>query len=318
MTESLGIKETVSAAEAAAGRDKLRGLLMSIYEGEAGYMVLIRDVLDYGVDVPDRTGVGSRALFDAKVVFDLREQHVMSTARPFPPRLAFEEFWFFLRGETQTKRLEEKGVNFWKANTTREFLDKRGLTDLPEGEMGRSYGAQARRYGKTGFDQIQAVYDGLRNDPYGRRHYVTWWNPEESHLMALTPCWHSHQFVVLPGEDGVDELHLKLLNRSLDSVIGSLGAFTQYSLYQLAMAELLGMRAGRLSADLTHVHVYHNQFNFAREIIERELGVPGVVSFNKPLKSLDDLIGLSWDDITIDGLRVNKAPIATPRPEMAQ
>lgn len=289
---------------------------MSLYYGEAGYMALMRDVLDHGVDVPDRTGVGSRALFDAKVVFDLRREHVMSTARSAPPRMAFEEFWFFLRGETQTKALEEKGVNFWQANTTRDFLDARGLTDLPEGDMGRAYGAQARRYGATHFDQIQALYDGLCSSPYGRRHYVTWWNPEQSHLMALTPCWHSHQFVVLPGEDGVDELHLKLLNRSLDS--GYLFAATQYGLYQLAMAKLLGMRAGKLSADLTHVHVYHNQFAFAREIVERELGQPGVVSINKPLNSLEDLLELRWEDIEITGYQVNKTPIKAKKPPVAQ
>jgi thymidylate synthase len=38
-----------------------------------------------------------------------------------------EELLFFIRGETDTRKLMEKGINIWKGNTTREFLDKMNL-----------------------------------------------------------------------------------------------------------------------------------------------------------------------------------------------
>lgn len=294
-----------------------------MYKGEQGYLDLMRDVLTHGVDVPDRTGVGSRALFDAKVVYAPGE-FPFSTVRPASPRLAFEEFWFFMSGDTQTKRLEEKDVFFWQGNTTREFLDKRGLSHLDEGDMGMAYGHQLRSFNKGivedskyVVDQLRGVYETLKEDRYSRRVFTTLWNPSASPYMALTPCWHSHQFVVLPDQQGRDTLHLKLLNRSLDACFGFIFATQQYRLYQMCLCKLLGFELGRLSADLTHVHLYANQFEYAEEILGRDLGVAGTISLTADIKTFEDMLSLSWSDWQIKGLHVNDAPFKTPRPPMA-
>ena len=84
-----------------------------IYRNEEGYMELLKYTLENGAQVPDRTGVGSSAIFDAKMVYEVNKQFPFSTVRSAPLRLAFEEFWFFLNGKTQTKELQEKGCNFW-------------------------------------------------------------------------------------------------------------------------------------------------------------------------------------------------------------
>lgn len=89
-----------------------------VYYGELGYLQLLSDVFRNGVEIPDRTGVGSRALFDSKIIFRPGE-FPFSTVRPLPLKKAFLEFWFFMQGKTQTKELEAQGVNFWQANTTR-------------------------------------------------------------------------------------------------------------------------------------------------------------------------------------------------------
>lgn len=305
------------------------------YFGERGYLDMIRDILDNGVRIPDRTGVGTLALFDGKLIFDVGKEFPFSTSRIAGLRPSFEEFSMFLKGEVQTKRLEEKGVNFWVGNTTREFLDKRGLKELPEGCMGKAYGFQFRHAGgeltvsdhenvderevfvSGGVDQLKELYEGLKNDPYGRRHLVTFWNASQNKEMALTPCWHTHQFVVLPDGKGNNILNLKLANRSLDSVFGCMFAIQQYALFQVLMAKLLGFKVGRLSADLTHIHVYENQIEFAREAVDRELGKPGTIAVKKDLKTLDDLINLTWEDIQVEGLEVNRTPFKAERPPMA-
>jgi thymidylate synthase len=243
--------------------------------------------------------------------------------------MAFEEFWFFLNGKTQTKELEEKGINFWKGNTSKEFLSKRGLGHLDEGDLGVAYGSQLRAYGQStifgveGKDQLVDTYETLKNDKYSRRVYNTMWNPNESHLMALTPCWHSHQFVVLPDEDGNDVLHLKLFSRSADTVFGAMYAIQQYRLYQMCMAKLLGFNVGKLSCDLTQIHIYLNQIEYAEEILTRSFGFDvdaydiNRISIDKDLNTLDDLLTLQWSDFGINHPTVNKEPFVTPRPPMA-
>ena len=160
------------------------------YKNEEGYLQLLSDILEHGVDIPDRTGMGCRAIFGVEVEYDT---FCLSTVRPASLRLAFEEMMFFLRGKTNTKELEAKGVNFWKGNTSREFLDNRGLEYLPVGSLGAAYSNQWRNSGgyfdtNNGVDQLQQLIDILANERYSRRNLVMLWNPSENDYGVLTPC----------------------------------------------------------------------------------------------------------------------------------
>jgi thymidylate synthase len=189
-----------------------------LYFEEAGYIELIKDVLEYGKKQTDRTGVGTISLFDAKVLYSEDSFGCFSTIKPASLRMAMEELWFFLRGETDTKKLEEKGIMFWRGNTSREFLDKRGMQWAREGSLGAAYSQQFRMYGNVvshsgrgmeSIDQLRDLITTLGEDPYSRRMMIDLWNPAEHHLMCLTPCWFNFQVVVI-GE----YLHFKLRNRS--------------------------------------------------------------------------------------------------------
>lgn len=290
-----------------------------VYLGERGYINLIKDVLEYGEQQTDRTGVGTISLFDAKVIYLEDSFGCFSTIKPASLRMAFEELWFFLRGKTDTKELEAKGINFWKGNTSREFLDKRGLDYVPEGELGAAYSDQFRRAGNWTVDdsddvvdQLEVLLNTLKTDPYSRRMMVDLWNPVEQRYMPLTPCWFNFQVVVI-GE----YLHFKLRNRSLDSVFGYSFAVQQYRLLQLCLCKMFGYKLGVLSADLSHVHIYNNQIEYAKELVQRDLGKQGEVILNKELHSLEDLLSLEWDNIQVVGLDVNTSPFVSPRPEMA-
>lgn len=289
------------------------------YKGESGYIELIEDILMYGESQTDRTGVGTISLFDAKVVYPEDKFNCFSTVKPASLRMAFEELWFFLRGETDTKKLEVKGINFWKGNTSREFLDKRGLDYLPEGELGAAYSSQFRSAGRyttdqqeDEVDQLAELIDNLKKDPYSRRLMVDLWNPVEHQFMCLTPCWFNFQVVVI-GE----YLHFKLRNRSLDSVFGYSFAVQQYRLLQLCLCKMFGYKLGVLSADLSHVHIYNNQIKYAKELVKRDLGKQGEVIIKKELHSLDDLLSLEWSDFEVVGLEVNNTPFVAERPPMA-
>lgn len=301
--------------------------MSKVYFGEAGYVQLLHDVLENGVEIPDRTGVGCRAIFDAKVVYDKLESgetdYALSTIRSCPLRFSFEEMWMFLRGETNTKALEEKGIYFWKGNTSREFLDKRGLEHLPEGDLGRAYSEQWRDFGGMydifgqGADQLWKLISNLEMDRYSRRMVVSLWNPHEEDCMPLTPCWWASEYVVLPDKEGKDTLHVKLINRSLDVLFGFPFAVQQYRLFQLALCKMFGFEMGTLSADLSHVHLYNNQLEYAQETVQREFGKQGKVLINKEISSMGDLLSLHWEDIIVTDLEVNKTPFTAERPPMA-
>ena len=290
---------------------------MTEYCGEQGYIQLIKEVLANGEEQTERTGVGTYSIFDAKVVYPEDSFGCFSTIKPAALRMAFEELWFFLRGETDTKKLEAKGINFWKGNSSREFLNKRGLTDLPEGNLGAAYSSQFRNFGGytkkvQGVDQLKNLVEEIKRDPYSRRLMIDLWNPAEHGSMCLTPCWFNFQVVIIG-----DTLHMKLRNRSLDSVFGYSFAVQQYRLLQLCLCKMYGYRLGRLSADLSHVHIYKDQVDYAKELVERDLGKQGEVIINKNINTLDDLLKLEWEDFTVVGLEVNKTPFITPRPKMA-
>src|SRR5208282_5265742 len=93
-------------------------------------------------------GVGTKSVFGTQLRFSLEGNKMPAlTTKKIFFKGVIEELLFFLRGETDTKILEAKGVNIWKGNTTREFLDERCLYELPEGDMGKGYSFQYRNFG---------------------------------------------------------------------------------------------------------------------------------------------------------------------------
>ena len=300
-----------------------------IYKNEVGYIDLLRNTAKYGKVVTDRTGIGRKVLLSQSLSFDT---HCLSTIRPLPLRFAFEEMWFWLNGKTQTKELEDKGIMFWKGNTSRSFLDSRGLDYLDEGELGSAYSLawrnsggydileskkQNRSVASSGVDQLRLLVDELTHNKYSSRNVVTLYNPSEVNNGALPPCWFGSVWNILPDENGIDCLHVHLLNRSCDLLFGSQMAISQYKILQLALCELLGYGEGKVDTTLINAHIYLNQLDYVTETIGRELGTQGRITITKELNTLDDLLGMTWDDISVDGLVVNTTPFNTIRPPMA-
>jgi len=297
------------------------------------FIELYKDILENGVDKSDRTGIGSRAVFGRMLRWDLAEGFPIITTRKVPLRIAFEETMFFLRGETNTKLLEEKNINIWKGNTSREFLDNRGLNHLPEGDMGKGYGYQWRHWEtmktkmswnwgseenvevvKRGpeVDQITELLEGIKKDPFGRRHVVMGWNPGQLHEMALPPCHMLHMYSVTPD----NKLHTSFVMRSNDVPFGLPFNIMGYALLNHIFAKYLNLTPGELVYMGWDVHIYQNQMDMVKEQLTREPRALPTLNIKKDLNTIDDIMNLQWTDVELTGY--DPHPDIANKPEMAK
>lgn len=156
------------------------------------YLNLLRSVLDRGSFKADRTGTGTYSLFGAQARFDLRAGFPLVTTKKVHLKSIIHELLWFIRGDTNVRYLQERGVTIWD-----EWADK------GTGDLGPVYGRQWRSWsgpdGRT-IDQLGNVVQEIRRNPDSRRLIVSAWNPGEMHLMKLPPCHAFFQFYVSEGE----------------------------------------------------------------------------------------------------------------------
>ncbi len=228
---------------------------------EEQYLELIKDVIKNGVKRATRNGSVTRSLFGKTMTFSLENGTLpLLTTKKVFFRGVVEELLWFLRGETDSKILEAKGVNIWKGHTSREHLDSCGLTAYNVGEAGPIYSSQWRSWGKStqagldGEDQIQSLIEGLKKDPFGRRHIVSAWNVSQLADMALPPCHVLFQFYV----DNQRGLHCQFYQRSADIGLGVPFNIASYALLTHIIAKVTNLEPKRLIQVIGDAHVYED------------------------------------------------------------
>jgi len=265
------------------------------------YLNLLSEILEEGTDYDDRTGVGSKSIFGSTMRWDLSKGFPIITTRKVPFRFAFEETMLFLRGQTDTKILEEKNINIWQGNTSREFLDSRGLFDLEDGSLGLGYSHQWRNFGGelniegSGVDQIKNLLNGLKNNPNDRRHIVTAWNPTQLSGTPLPPCHLMNMYAVENGK-----LNSCWIQRSCDTVYGIPMNIMCYAFLNIAFSKILGLEPGKLVFFGWNVHIYNNQISIASDQITRKPFSLPTLNIAKDLTCLEDLLLLQYEDIKIE------------------
>jgi len=287
------------------------------------YLELLQDIIDNGFDKDDRTGVGSRSVWGRILHWNLADGFPVITTRRVAFRISFEETMFMLRGGRQTKELEEKNIHIWTGNTSRDFLDARGLGWLEEGDMGYGYGHQWRNFGGwdiadspedwhyTGIDQLTQMVEQIKSDPFSRRHIITAWHPQQVDKSALPPCHILQQYQVTP--DG--RLNSNFMMRSNDVPFGLPYNIMNYALINTLLAKLLGYEPGILTYTGNDVHIYKNQFDMVNEQLTREVRSLPTLKINKDLNTLDDLLSLEYSDVELIGY--DPHPDIKDKPPMA-
>ena len=261
------------------------------------YLNLLKLVMENGSERSDRTGVGTIGVFGAQARFDLRESFPLLTTKKLHTRSIIYELLWFLRGDTNIKFLNENRVSIWD-----EWADK-------DGNLGRVYGAQWRDWRAPDgrhIDQIKNLVEGIRKDPFGRRHIVSAWNPGELDKMALPPCHALFQLYVSP--DG--GLSCQLYQRSADLFLGVTFNIASYALLTMMVAQVCGLKPREFVHTFGDLHIYKNHLDQVREQLSREPRALPKMKLNPDRRELDEFV---YEDFTLEGYDPHptiKAPIA--------
>jgi len=239
---------------------------------EVQYLNLVRRVLATERVRADRTGVGTLSVFGAHMTFDLSHGRMplLTTKRVFW-RAVVEELLWMLRGSTDVAELQSRKVHIWDGNSSREFLDRRGLHHLAEGDIGPAYGFQWRHWGAEykgkdheytgeGVDQIARILRQLREEPHSRRIVLSAWNVCDLDKMALPPCHMFCQFYVSDGK-----LSCMLYQRSGDIGLGVPFNIASYALLTHILAHMAGLHPGEFHHTIGDAHIYTSHVDALRE-----------------------------------------------------
>ena len=217
---------------------------------ETAYLDLLADVLANGVRRDDRTGTGTLGVFGRQVRFDLTQGFPLLTTKKLHFKSVALELLWFLRGDTNVRWLQDRGVRIWD-----EWADA-------DGELGPVYGKQWRSWAAPdgrSIDQIARLVQGLRANPYSRRHVVSAWNPAEVDDMALPPCHCLFQFFVAE-----DKLSCQLYQRSADLFLGVPFNIASYALLTHMVAQVTGLQVGEFVHTFGDAHLYLNHVEQAQ------------------------------------------------------
>ncbi len=285
-------------------------------KSENQYLDLLRYVMDEGEDRADRTGVGVRGAFGRQTKFDLRSSFPLLTTKKMLLASITSELLWFLEGSGDERRLAELRFGkqrheldgkqtIWTANAEADYW-------LPKaqhvGDLGRVYGVQWRRWeNRKGavIDQIANLINGIKRDPFGRRHIITAWNPGELDEMALPPCHVMAQFYVSKGE-----LSCLLYQRSNDLFLGSPFNIASYSLLTLMIAQVCGLKPGDFIYSQGDLHIYHNHFDAVKEQLSRTPRLAPSIYIDPSIKNIDDFKMDSFEMIAYDPLPAIKGNMA--------
>lgn len=265
---------------------------------EKQYHKLLEDILEYGEETTDRTGVGTKSIFGYQSRFDLAAGFPAVTTKKLAWRAVVGELLWFLEGSTDERRLAELTYGedktelvgrstIWTANADAQGKDLGYRNDDLYKELGPVYGYQWRNFDRErisargGTDQIEWLLNEIRTNPDSRRLILSAWNPNQLHQMALPPCHTLAQFRVYNGR-----LSCQMYQRSGDAFLGVPFNIASYALLTHIIARECNLEVGDFVHTIGDAHIYNNHIEQVGEQLSRD-------KFALPQLHIDDSFDLA-------------------------
>jgi thymidylate synthase len=270
------------------------------------YKEALELILKNGTRRDDRTGVGTIGIFGMQQRYDLSKGFPAVTTKQLYFKSVVAELLWMIEGSGDDRRLSQiqygdtEHKTIWTANAMSESWVKKNLKRAV-GDLGRIYGVQWRRWRKPlirinkvalqNHDQLLALIEGIKTDPYSRRHIITAWNPGELELMALPPCHCFAQFYVVDGK-----LSCQMYQRSADMFLGVPFNIASYSLFTHLIAQACNLEVGEFIHTIGDAHIYINHIEQVKELLTRDpLPLPQV----KINPNVNTITGFTIGDIEL-------------------
>jgi len=277
---------------------------------EYQYIDLIKKILEEGTDEEGRNGK-TRSIFGHMMRFSLKDGTIpILTTKKVAWKTCLKELLWFIRGDTDNKKLQAQNVHIWDANASKEFMASRGLSHYEDGLLGPLYGWQWRRFNAPydfntgtvssyddefmnmvdardkGVDQLQQIIDALKDpkERNSRRLVMSAWNPCQLDQMCLPPCHVLCQFNVHDG----NKLSCALYQRSCDTFLGSSFNIASYSFLTHLLAKHCGLEAHEFVYFMGNCHIYENAIDACQLQITREPYPFPTVSIKQIRENIDD------------------------------
>ena len=258
------------------------------------YLGLIEHVLSQGTRKLDRTGTGTLSVFGYQMRFDLGHGFPLLTTKKLHLKSIVHELLWFLKGDTNVRYLQEKGVSIWD-----DWADEGGNLGPVYGFQWRSWPAPDGRK----IDQISNVIQQIKVNPDSRRIIVSAWNVADIDDMALPPCHALFQFYVAEKK-----LSCMLYQRSADIFLGVPFNIASYALLTMMVAKVTDLQPGEFIHTLGDAHLYCNHLDQAKQQLTRKPFRLPTMHLNPDVK---DIFSFRFEDFELVGYQ-SHAHIAAP------
>lgn len=172
----------------------------------------------------------------------------------------------FLQGPKNVAHFKTNGCNYWDA-----WGDKDGKLNVDYGNSWLDF---------NGANQLKMVVEGLQKDPYGRRHVITGWNPSNLDKLSLPCCHLLYQWYVTNDK----RLEMLWYQRSADWMIGVPSDIVLAALFNLLMAQTVGLKPGRVIMQFGDAHIYKDHYEPKQEYDAQVFNYTSVATYRPPVR----------------------------------